>query len=93
MYKPGGVIVCIINGTGTWYDTSNITGMYENYSKKVQQSTQHGKARQSTTLRSAELELQGIAGHCTALLCGELYIALRWGAARRGADEPSPDLS
>ena len=51
----------------------NVTGMYELI--KVPQSTQHGqssKARQSTALRSAKLELQGIAGHCTALRCCEL---------------------
>ena len=53
---------CSINSTGTWYDTSNITGS---------KSTAKHAARQST-LRSAELELRGIAGHCTALRCCEL---------------------
>ena len=65
MYKPGVVLVLPVRG---------ITGMYELVKKysKARSMAKHGKARQSTALRSAELELQGIAGHCTALRCCEL---------------------
>ena len=45
----------LINSTGTWYDTANVTGMYELM-----------KVPQSTALRSAELELQGTARRCVA---------------------------
>ena len=73
----------LINLTGTWYDTSNVPGMYELV--KDQQRTQHGEAQHRTALRSAELALrcaaelscrarQGIAGHGTARrLAPELY--------------------
>ena len=59
--------------------------MYElvkNYSK-ARSMAKHGKARQSTALRSAELELQGIAGLCTALRCCELW---RCGGVLGGAE-------
>ena len=49
-------LVVLIVPTGTWHDTSNVTGIYELV--KVQQNTQHGKARRSTALRSAELALR-----------------------------------
>ena len=52
---------CSINSTGTWYDTSNIIGMYELVKKysKARSMAEHG----STALRSAELALR-----CGALL-------------------------
>ena len=60
-----------------------------------------GRARQSTALCSAELALRcrallsWAAGHRRVLHGASLLwaIALRWGAGRCGAHEPSPDLS
>ena len=63
----------VIESTGTWDDTANVTGTYKLI--KVPQSTQHGKA----------------AKHLNDAL--QRAIALRWGAGRSGADEPSPDIS
>ena len=52
----------------------NVTGMYELI--KVPQSTQHGKVAKHVKVQRcallSKLELQGIAGHCTALCCCEL---------------------
>ena len=50
----------LINSTGTWYDTANVIGMYEQV--KGPHNTQHGEARQSAAR-------QGIAGHGTARRC------------------------
>ena len=70
---------------------------------KVQQSTQHGKARHRTALRSAELALrcaaelirrtrQGIARHGAALLSYYSAAVRCWAELSRD-DEPSRDLS
>ena len=57
--------------------------MYELVKKYSKARSMHGKARQSTALRSAELELQGIAGLCTALRCCTLW---RCGGVLGGAE-------
>ena len=61
--------------TGTWDDTANECYWHArttNKSAVKHAARQSSKARQSTALRSAKLELQGITGHCTALRCCEL---------------------
>ena len=64
----------LINSTGTWDDTANACYWHVRTNKSTAKhaARQSSKARQSTQLRSAKLELQGIAGHCTALRCCEL---------------------
>ena len=63
-----------LNSTGTWDDTANECYWHVRTDKSTAKHAawQSSKARQSTALRSAKLELQGIAGHCTALRCCEL---------------------
>ena len=43
----------LIHSTGTWYDTANVTGMYELV--KVPQSTQDEEARKSAAPHGAAL--------------------------------------
>ena len=64
----------LINSTGTWDDAANECYWHvrTNESTAKHAAWQSSKARQSTALRSAKLELQGVAGHCTALRCREL---------------------
>ena len=64
----------LINSTGTWDDTANECYWHVRTNKSTAKHAARPitKARQSTALRSAKLELQGIAGHCTALRRCEL---------------------
>ena len=59
------------------------TAILSKNKRKHEHAKMSSKARQSTALRSAKLELQGIAGHCTALRCCEVK---RCGGVLGGAE-------
>ena len=60
---------CGINSTGTWYDTSNITGMYELVKKysKARNMAKHGKAQRCALLSQSCRASQGTARRCVAV--------------------------